>query len=282
MKEAGFTAVIPEGVEKGEAPIAAGDNGVGYRIEYKSEAAGLRLDYFDTKLNFSISTEVDGDGQFINYDLVSVSLLDPETADQSDVNYIAGEVSDTVMSKFCKPDPATQKVKAPKTVSKAAARSGAVYYDSNTLASRLTSSLYPEYRAQYNDNINRYGVFEDVAPWLKRWQSRYRLGMLSDAMPSILSFMDQWGILGFFDAAVISTQAGATKPDLKMYSAIAQKLDADPADCLFVDDRVDNLEGAVAAGMKAVQMARSEFLPQTIWDGPVVNSFEALDRLIEA
>ena len=106
--------------------------------------------------------------------------------------------------------------------------------------------------------------------------------MLSDAMPSILSFMDQWGILGLFDAAVISTQVGATKPDLKMYSAIAQKLDADPADCLFVDDRVDNLEGAVAAGMKAVQMARSDFLPQTIWDGPVVNSFEALDRLIEA
>ena len=134
----------------------------------------------------------------------------------------------------------------------------------------------------FTDNINRYGVFEDVAPWLKRWQSRYRLGMLSDAMPSILSFMDQWGILGLFDAAVISTQVGATKPDLKMYSAITQKLDADPADCLFVDDRIDNLEGAVAAGMKAVQMARSEFLPLTIWDGPVVNSFEALDRLIEA
>ena len=86
MKEAGFTAVIPEGIEKGEAPIASGDNGIGYRLEYKSEAAGLRLDYFDTKLNFSISTEVDGDGQFINYDLVSVSLLDPETTDQSDVN----------------------------------------------------------------------------------------------------------------------------------------------------------------------------------------------------
>ncbi|MBQ3498482.1 MAG: hypothetical protein IJA87_05070 [Clostridia bacterium] len=159
MKEAGFTAVIPEGIEKGEAPVASGDNGIGYRLEYKSEAAGLRIDYFDTKLNFSISTEVDGDGQFINYDLVSVSLLDPETTDQSDVNYISGEISDTVMAKFCKPDPAMQKVKAPKTVSKAAARSGSVYYDSNTLASRLTSSLYPEYRAQYNDNINRYGEF---------------------------------------------------------------------------------------------------------------------------
>ena len=67
-----------------------------------------------------------------------------------------------------------------------------------------------------------------------------------------------------------------------MYEAILQKLNAEPADCLFVDDRAANLEGAIAAGMKAVQMARPAFLPEVLWDGPVVDSFEALDRLIEA
>lgn len=159
MKEAGMKAVIPEGIEKGAAPIDKGENGLGNRITYKGENYAVRIDYLDKKLDFSISTTVDESGNFIEYDRVSVSLLDPETADSSDVSYIAGEISDTVMSKFCKPDPATQKVKAPKTVSKAAARSGAVYYDSNTLANRLTSSLYPEFRAQYNDNINRYGEF---------------------------------------------------------------------------------------------------------------------------
>ena len=106
--------------------------------------------------------------------------------------------------------------------------------------------------------------------------------MLSDAMPSLLNFMDQWKLLDALDAAVISTQIGATKPDPRMYAAILEKLGAAPGDCLFVDDRVDNLEGAVAAGMVAVQMARPAFLPQTLWDGPVVQSFEALNRLIEA
>ncbi len=134
----------------------------------------------------------------------------------------------------------------------------------------------------FTDNINRYGLFEDVAPWLMRWKSRYSLGMLSDAMPSLIKFMDQWGLLSLFDATVISTQIGAIKPDPKMYEAILQKLNAEPADCLFVDDRAANLEGAIAAGMKAVQMARPAFLPEVLWDGPVVDSFEALDRLIEA
>ena len=134
----------------------------------------------------------------------------------------------------------------------------------------------------FTDNINRYGLFEDVALWLMRWKPRYNLGMLSDAMPSLIRFMDQWGLLSLFDATVISTQIGAIKPDPKMYEAILQKMNADPADCLFVDDRAVNLEGAIAAGMKAVQMARPVFLPQVLWDGPIVDSFEALDSLIEA
>ena len=153
----------------------------------------------------------------------------------------------------------------------------------NTLMDwNLSSQEISRLSDDFTDNINRYGLFEDVVPWLMRWKPRYSLGMLSDAMPSLIRFMDQWGLLSFFDATVISTQIGAIKPDPKMYKAILQRLNADPADCLFVDDRIANLEGAVAAGMKAAQMARPAFLPQKLWDGPVVDSFEALNRLIEA
>ena len=66
-----------------------------------------------------------------------------------------------------------------------------------------------------------------------------------------------------------------------MYAAILKALDAKPEDCLFVDDRACNVEGAVAASMRAVQMARPAVLPETLWDGPVVNSFEALNGWIE-
>jgi len=147
---------------------------------------------------------------------------------------------------------------------------------------KLTALDIARLADDFTDNINRYGLFEDVAPWLKRWKSQYSLGMLSDAMPSLVRFMDQWGLLSLFDATVISTQVGAIKPDPKMYDAILQRLNADPSDCLFVDDRAVNLEGAIAAGMMAVQMARPAFLPQALWDGPVVDSFKALDKLIEA
>ena len=133
----------------------------------------------------------------------------------------------------------------------------------------------------FTNNIQRYGFFDDVKPWLKTWRQRYSLGILSDAMPSILNFIEQFGITQYFDAMVISTQVGAIKPDPRMYATILEALKARGEDCLFVDDRPCNLEGAMKAGMRAVQMARSEFLPAELWDGPVARNFEQLNRLLE-
>ena len=147
---------------------------------------------------------------------------------------------------------------------------------------RLTPEEIQRLANDFTDNIRRYGIFEDVLPWLKRWKPRYRLGILSDAMPSILVFMDEFGALRLFDAAVISTAVGAIKPDERMFDAILEALDARPGDCLFVDDKASNLEGAAAIGMGAVQMARPAFLPERLWDGPVVHGFEALNQWIES
>lgn len=158
MKQAGMSVVRPEGVGKDESPVAKGDNGVGYRLDFKGEASAVAIKHFDMKLTFEISTTSDDEGNFTDYKEVSVSLLDPATSDDKDIRSISGEISDTVMGRFCKKD-APQKTKAPKTVSKAAARSGSVYYDANTLASRLTASLYSQYRAAYNENIAKYGEF---------------------------------------------------------------------------------------------------------------------------
>lgn len=158
MKKAGMSVVRPEGVGKDESPVAKGDNGVGYRLDFKGEASAVALKHFDNKLTFEIATTVDDEGNFSDYKKISESLLDPQTCDDKDIRSVSGEISDTIMSKFCKPTN-QPKTKAPKTVSKAAARSGSVYYDANTLASRLTNSIYPQYRAAYNENINKYGEF---------------------------------------------------------------------------------------------------------------------------
>ena len=132
----------------------------------------------------------------------------------------------------------------------------------------------------FTDNPDRYGFFDDVKRYLTKWRSEYRLGILSDAMPSLYPLMRGYGILDLFDAVVISTHIGATKPDPRMYAAILDALGAETGDCLFIDDRIVNVEGAKRAGLNAVQMSRTEFPAESLWDGPVVHDFEALDRLL--
>ena len=133
----------------------------------------------------------------------------------------------------------------------------------------------------FTDNINRYGFFNDVLPWLNRWRGVYAVSVLSDCLPSLRAFMDQWGVTPYLKAQIYSFAVGATKPDPRMYAALLDALQAPPEECLFVDDRMDNLLGAQDAGIQAVQMARPEFLPAQLWDGPVVRTFEALNAHID-
>ena len=144
----------------------------------------------------------------------------------------------------------------------------------------MTDSEIIAMRDDFTDDIDRYGFFDDVKEYLARWRGNYSLALLSDAMPSILDFLERYGILALFDAAVISTHVGATKPDARMYAAVLEQLNANPDDCLFVDDRMDNLLGARAAGMNAAQMSRPEFPAAKLWDGPVVRGFSGLDALL--
>lgn len=147
---------------------------------------------------------------------------------------------------------------------------------------RMTESEIEALAHDFTYNIDRYGFFDDIKPWMNRWHGKYSLSLLSDALPSILLFMEQFGIMPLLDGAVISAHVGATKPGKAMYEAIIKRLDADPADCLFIDDRLNNLEGAKAMGMHAIQMARDEFRPEALWDGPIAHSFEEINTILES
>lgn len=145
---------------------------------------------------------------------------------------------------------------------------------------RMTDAEIQAMTDDFTDNIDRYGFFSDLVPYLDKWSKTHTLALLSDAMPSILPFLDQYGIGQYFTEKVISTHVGATKPDPRMYKAVLRRLNADPADCLFVDDRVCNVQGAVNAGLRAVQMSRPEFPAEALWPGPVARSFSELNEML--
>lgn len=56
-----------------------------------------------------------------------------------------------------------------------------------------------------------------------------------------------------FDPVVVSYQAGVMKPDPRIYELLVERAAVPAHRVLFIDDRAENVAGAVAAGLHAVQ-----------------------------
>jgi len=143
---------------------------------------------------------------------------------------------------------------------------------------KLDENSFAALAHDFTYNTERYSWYEDVNTWLPRWSAAMKMGMLSDAMPSFRHVVNSHPCHDLFHALVISTEIGAGKPDAKMYLTAAERLGVAPEECLFVDDREGNLRGAMAVGMRAVQMCRDGLAP---WQGDYVCNLEELNRYLE-
>lgn len=143
---------------------------------------------------------------------------------------------------------------------------------------QLADETLRELTHDFTYNPDRYAWYDDVLPWLAKWRSEMHVGILSDAMPSFPLVVKAHRAYQYIEALVISTEVGCAKPNAKMYETIIDQLQVKPGECLFVDDRECNLQGAMQAGMRAVQMCRDGMVG---WDGDKVRDLAELNHYME-
>lgn len=91
----------------------------------------------------------------------------------------------------------------------------------------------------------------------------YETAVLSNMYAPLTFLVKQLGDTADFNPVVFSSDIGVRKPSPKAYQAVLQKLGFRPEDCLFVDNRSDNVEAAQQIGMATVLAKNTE---QTIDD----------------
>ena len=155
MEDCGFKVIIPEGVSKDELP-AVTESGRTV-IRYKGEKKAVKIEYFNNLISL-YGANKEGEILDSDYSKLTASLLDEENSDAKGVRYVVNDFSETLIETFGTKDIKPVKSKLPPPVSKAAAKSGAVSYDPNTLANRFTT-IYPELREEYKKNCEKYGQF---------------------------------------------------------------------------------------------------------------------------
>jgi putative hydrolase of the HAD superfamily len=87
-------------------------------------------------------------------------------------------------------------------------------------------------------------------------EAGYRTGLLSNfADDARQLWREVYSFIDFFDGVVISCEVGMMKPDPRVYPLAAESLGVRPEEAVFIDDFIENVEGARRAGMQAIHFS---------------------------
>jgi putative hydrolase of the HAD superfamily len=114
-----------------------------------------------------------------------------------------------------------------------------------TLAGRPLPAVHEHWR-------DAGGPIDANVALVRRLRGAYRVSVLSNADETLRARLAALGILDLFDDVVCSAEVGCAKPDPEIYAIACRRLDRPPAQCVFVDDHVANVEAAEAAGLRGV------------------------------
>jgi putative hydrolase of the HAD superfamily len=136
-------------------------------------------------------------------------------------------------------------------------------YERGELSSRefyeafcAASNTRPDYDALHWANSAMFELNIPVIPIVGHVHAAgYRLGILSNTCEAHWDYVSNGrfrAIREFFAVRVLSHVERCSKPDLAIYRRAAEAASTDPGRIFFVDDRPENVDGALRAGLDAV------------------------------
>jgi epoxide hydrolase-like predicted phosphatase len=91
-----------------------------------------------------------------------------------------------------------------------------------------------------------------LVDFIRALRPRYKVGIISNAWSQLLDLLESWGIKDAFDVIIGSGDVGVMKPDPRIYQLALDGLDVLPHEAVFVDDFIENIQGAEALGINAI------------------------------
>jgi epoxide hydrolase-like predicted phosphatase len=84
--------------------------------------------------------------------------------------------------------------------------------------------------------------------------------VISNTSAEGMRLNEEVGIYEHFGPLILSCDVGIEKPDRKIYEIAVERIGLKPEECIFVDDKVDNLATAAIMGMKTILFKDAEQL----------------------
>ena len=99
----------------------------------------------------------------------------------------------------------------------------------------------------------------DLVKLIRSYRPNYRTALLSNAWDDLRGMLTSfWEIADAFDEIVISAEEGVVKPYPQIYQITLERLHIEPGQAVFVDDFIENVQGAQAVGVQAIHFRSIE------------------------
>ena len=119
------------------------------------------------------------------------------------------------------------------------------------------ANKYPNIEEEYLNSISCLDpVFKEV---VKNLKNKYSLGIISNDVKEWSKFLlSKFSVVNLFDLILISGGAKYRKPDKEIFRIFLRTAKIAPEECIFVDDKLSNLQAASELGMDAIRFIREE------------------------
>jgi putative hydrolase of the HAD superfamily len=139
----------------------------------------------------------------------------------------------------------------------------------------VAREIYREWAANHH-----FEMYDDVAPVLKGLQARgLKVGVISNSHRSLDAFSEHFSLGGLIHVSISSAEHGYMKPHRSIFDKALERAGVTAAESLMVGDSLKHdVEGALAAGMRAVLLRRSGEVPPDLPPNvPVIRTLAELD-----
>lgn len=130
---------------------------------------------------------------------------------------------------------------------------------------------------------HHFEMYDDVAPVLTELsENGLIVGAITNSHRSLDAFCDHFALRGLITVAISSAEHGYMKPHRSIFDTALAKAGVPAAESMMVGDSMrHDIDGALAAGMRAVLLRRSGELPADLPAGlPVITTLRDLPPLL--
>lgn len=86
----------------------------------------------------------------------------------------------------------------------------------------------------------------------------YNLYVLSNMSKEFIAYLRGLEVYRYFDGEVVSCEEGVVKPMPEIYEVLLTRFELDPAQTIFIDDRVENVKAAERFGIASYHFDRED------------------------